>query len=228
MNKDLKARLTPKHLVPVNDPRPKRMKYIRQVGELIAINVKDVGWMFGRVAVNDLAEPLQSSDQEPPWPRHPGSQLMYFYSHVSKNLDVIPRLNAASQILFVMAATINIWKSGYAKTVRDPCSGIFERIPHNLLMRSVRTHIPDYVCDERGMPIVADRFLCSLGCGGVIVLDNSIDEIIDEYRTSGCLGAYGCVTYCIHSGDSNRQSLSQHTQAVHKGIEHGAKLLRAK
>lgn len=165
-----------------------RVAFVRPVGELFAMKVRDIGWMFGRVIVNDLADDLLSENIPPPWPRRPGNHLVYIYNVVQGDLKVIPRLHKRSDVYCVESLTSNPWQLGFVKTVADPCMGCCERIPHVLYLLNIYTNRPDldnYFCDERGVRIVATRFVEFVGRGGGVTnLDIRMQQFAKSYNRS--------------------------------------------
>jgi len=70
--------------------RGKRHLKIRPVGEVFVINLRTIGYMYGRVIRNDC--PWEAPTSPRPWKRVPGNYLVYIFSQVtqevSKDIDL--------------------------------------------------------------------------------------------------------------------------------------------
>lgn len=99
------------HFHPQYFVRGRASRGLRPVGELFAIRLKGIGWLFGRVIRNDCA--FEWITVPLPWPRNPGVYLVYVYSAVSDGIESVPSLSPAQLLFPPSMVNRSGWSLGY-------------------------------------------------------------------------------------------------------------------
>lgn len=90
---------------------------IRPVGEVFAMHLKGVGYLFGRVVRNDCAAAGLTDPH--PWPRQPGRYLVYVYRDLGGSIGQIPALKRSRLLIPPKMIGGSGWTRGYFVPVRQ-------------------------------------------------------------------------------------------------------------
>jgi len=91
--------------------RGKRHLKIRPVGEVFVMNLRTIGYMYGRIIRNDC--PWEAPTSPRPWKRVPGYYVVYIFSQVTQEISKDIDLGVKNLLLAPHIIGDGGWKLGY-------------------------------------------------------------------------------------------------------------------
>ena len=91
--------------------RGRRHLNIRPVGEVFVMNLRTIGYMYGRVIRNDC--PLEAASEPQPWKRVPGIYLVYIFSLVTPEITNHIDLSVKNLLFSPVIIGKGGWSLGY-------------------------------------------------------------------------------------------------------------------